>query len=58
MTTNYEKICLNCKWWRIYTQNIFTVRGICDLSYGSTRTDKNFVCGKFEPAKLLESEEQ
>lgn len=58
MTTNYEKICLNCKWWNVYRQTIFTTCGNCDLSYNYAKTDKNFVCGKFEPATALKESEE
>lgn len=53
-----EKKCLNCKWWRVSFQTIFLTRGRCDLSYGSAQVDKNFVCGKFEPAAALEESEE
>ncbi len=54
--TDYKKICLNCKWWRIYMQNFLFTKGKCDLGCGGTLVDQNFVCGKFEPAQPFESE--
>lgn len=52
---NKIRCCLNCKNWRVFTQNRFVCRGVCDISYGaSTGTSKDFCCGKFELTKELQ----
>lgn len=52
---NKIRCCLNCKNWRIFTQNRFVCRGVCDISYGvNTSTSKDFCCGKFELTKELQ----
>ena len=49
----YTRSCINCRNWRVAMQSIIWAKGVCDISYGSTWVDKNFSCGKFEPAKQL-----
>lgn len=58
MTTNYKRICLNCKYWKVWKQTIFITYGLCDLGYPYAKTDKNFRCGKFEPPTALKESEE
>ena len=52
---NKIRCCLNCKNWRVFTQNRFVCRGMCDISCGAnTSTTKDFCCGKFELTKELQ----
>ena len=54
MMAEIKKCCLNCENWRVAWQNLLFTNGVCDVSFGSTYTDKKFLCGKFEYTKQLQ----
>ena len=51
---NKIRCCLNCKNWKVLTQNRFFCNGGCEASWDYAITSKDFCCGKFELTKELQ----